>query len=119
MHEITYKHEDQPAILVQRLLNDPSIGARISTEEIKKLVYACRNLESSSFEDFVDNLWETILKREGIRSLQDCLNNLLLRGDVEIIFIDERPDSTILVSWLNMFGGIVLDTEYNSWHLHT
>lgn len=115
MGEIIYRDEDHPAMLVEKLLNDPATGRGVTSEEMNE-VYM-----DKSTEDARDNLYQIYQKadnRKNCCTLKDRLNILLKRGDVEILSIHTIYQE-LTVRWCGMVGGIIYDRDLQTWNMHT
>lgn len=115
MNKIIYSHEDHPAMLVEKLLNDPAIGRGVTAEEMDT-IYTDESTDDAS--DILYQIYRKAEDRKHCCTLKDRLNILLQRGDVEILSI-YNPDQELLVRWCGMVGGIIYERDAQSWNMHT
>lgn len=114
-YKIIYSHEEHPAMLVEKLLNDPAIGPGVTAEEMDE-AYIDESTDDAS--DVLYQIYQKADDRKHCYTLKDRLNILLQRGDVEILSI-HNSDCELLVRWCGMVGGIIYERDAQSWNMHT
>lgn len=114
-YKIIYSHEDHPAMLVEKLLNDPATGQGVTVKEMDAIY------TDESTDDVRSILYQIYQKaddRKHCCTLKERLNILLERGDVEILTISST-DRELVVRWCGMIGGIIFSHFTQSWNMHT